>query len=96
MENTPAYALIITKDDRRTQQVKSGMLYSRLVLTAHSVGFVMQPPSQVLEEYSEMTEPYEKIHADYAPDGGTIQMFFRIGQPTQGIPSHHAYGMLWI
>ncbi len=86
VENTPAYALIISKDNSRIQQVKSGMLYSRLVLTAHSLGIVMQPPSQVLEEYSEMTEPYEKIHADYAPDGSTIQMFFRMGKHTKEFP----------
>jgi len=86
VDNTPAYALIISKDNSRIQQVKSGMLYSRLVLTAHSMGFVMQPPSQVLEEYAEMTEQYESIHADYAPDGSTIQMFFRMGKPTKEFP----------
>ena len=87
VDNTPAYAMIITKDNSRTQQVKSGMLYSRLVLTAHSLGLVMQPPSQVLEEYPEMNEQYTKIHESYAPNGGTIQMFFRIGQPTQEFPN---------
>jgi len=87
VDNTPAYAMIITKDNSRTEQVKSGMLYSRLVLTAHSLGLVMQPPSQVLEEYPEMNEQYTKIHEDYAPNGGTIQMFFRVGQSTQKFPN---------
>jgi hypothetical protein len=86
VDNTPAYALIITKDNSRIQQVKSGMLYSRLILTAHSIGFVMQPPSQVLEEYSEMKEQYNKIHGEYAAEGSTIQMFVRIGKPTQEAP----------
>lgn len=86
VNNTPAYAMIITKDNSRIQQVKSGMLYSRLILTAHSLGFVMQPPSQVLEEYDEMKEQYRKIHGEYAPEGGTIQMFFRMGKPTQEFP----------
>lgn len=81
--NTPAYAMITTKDNSRIQQVKSGMLYSRLVLAAHSLGFVMQPPSQVLEEYPEMKEQYDKIHKEYASDGGTIQMFIRLGKPTK-------------
>ena len=87
VDNTPAYAMIITKDNSRTEQVKSGMLYSKLVLTAHSLGLVMQPPSQVLEEYPEMNEQYTKIHEDYAPNGGTIQMFFRVGQSTQKFPN---------
>lgn len=81
VNNTPAYAMIITRDNSRVQQVKAGMLYSRLILTAHSMGYVMQPPSQVLEEYPEMKEQYEKIHQEYAPYGGTIQMFIRLGKP---------------
>lgn len=83
VDNTPAYAMIITKDNSRVQQVKAGMLYSRLILTAHSIGFVLQPPSQILEEYAEMKEQYGKIHKEYAPEGGTIQMFIRLGKPTK-------------
>lgn len=86
VNNTPAYALIITKDNSRSNQVKSGMLYSRLILTAQRLGFAMQPLSQALEEYPEMKEPYSGIHRDYAPDGGTIQMFVRLGKPTQEVP----------
>jgi len=86
VDNTAAYALIITKGNNRIEQVKSGMLYSRLILTAHSIGFVMQPPSQVLEEYPEMKEQYSGIHSDYAPKGSTIQMFVRMGKPTKEFP----------
>jgi len=86
VENTPAYALIITKGNSRIDQVKSGIIYSRLILTAHSLGLVMQSPSQVLEEYLEMKEQCSKIHKDYAPKGGTIQMFFRLGEPTEEFP----------
>lgn len=86
VDNTPAYAMIITKDNSRAEQVKSGMLYSRLILTAHALGLVMQPPSQVIEEYGEMREQYEQIHRDYAPNGATIQMFVRIGKPTEEVP----------
>lgn len=87
VDNTPAYAMIISKGNSRSEQVKSSMLYSKLVLTAHSLGLVMQPLSQVLEEYPEMKEQYTKIHKDYAPNGGTIQMLLRIGQPTQEYPN---------
>jgi hypothetical protein len=87
VDNTPAYAMIISKGNSRSEQVKSSMLYSKLVLTAHSLGLVMQPLSQVLEEYPEMKEQYTKIHKDYVPNGGTIQMLLRIGQPTQEYPN---------
>lgn len=86
VDNTAAYAMIITNDNNRSSQVKSGMLYSRLILTAHSLGLVMQPLSQVLEEYPEMKEPYSSIHRDYASDGGTIQMLVRLGKPTKEVP----------
>lgn len=86
VENTPAYGLIITKNNRRIDQVKSGMIYSSLVLNAHSLGLVMQPLSQVLEEYPEMQEEYKNFHTDYANEGETIQMFFRIGKQTKEVP----------
>ncbi|MDQ0194092.1 Acg family FMN-binding oxidoreductase [Paenibacillus wynnii] len=86
INHTPAYSMIITKGNTRIEQVKSGMLYSRLVLNAHRLGFVMQPPSQVLEEYPEMKEQYSNIHRGYTNAGSTIQMFFRLGKPTQAFP----------
>lgn len=86
VDHTPAYAMIITKDNTRVSQVKSGMLYSKLILAAQQQGFVMQPLSQVLEEYQEMSELYQGIHRDYAPEGGTIQMLVRIGRPTKEVP----------
>lgn len=85
IENTPAYAMIITKDNTRPTQVKSGMLYSKLILAARQMGLVMQPLSQVLEEYPEMNALYSGIHQDYAPGGGTIQMLVRLGQPTKEV-----------
>lgn len=83
VQNTPCYAMIITKSNSRIEQVKAGMVYSKLILLAHSQGLVMQPPSQVLEEFSEMSEQYSKIHSEYTTDGETIQMFFRVGKPTE-------------
>lgn len=86
VDNTPAYGVIITKGNSRVEQIKSGMLYSRLVLQAHALGLAMHPPSQVLQEYAEMEAQYDNIHRDYAPNRTAIQMLFRIGQPTQVFP----------
>lgn len=86
VDNTPAYAMIITKDNTRLSQVNSGMLYSKLILAAQQQGIVMQPLSQVLEEYPEMSELYKGIHKDYAPEGGTIQMLVRLGKPKIEVP----------
>lgn len=88
VDNTPAYALIITKDNSRTAQVKAGMLYSRFQLACENMGFFIQPLSQVLQEYPEMNELYKRIHKDYAGGSKTIQMFVRVGQPVkQVLPS---------
>ncbi|HWS30542.1 MAG TPA: hypothetical protein VN512_10600 [Clostridia bacterium] len=86
VDNTPAYAMIVTSDNSRITQVESGMLYSKLVLTAHTLGLAMQPLSQVLEEYPEMEAPYAAFKQAYAPDGGTVQMLFRVGEPMKNTP----------
>lgn len=86
VDNTPAYVMIVSTDNSRAKQVESGMLYSKLVLTGHTLGLAMQPVSQVLEEYPEMKVPYNEFKQVYAPDGGTVQMLFRTGEPTQSTP----------
>jgi hypothetical protein len=86
VDNTPAYAMIVTTDNYRLAQVESGMLYSELVLTGHTLGLVMQPLSQALEEYPEMKVPYDGLKQAYAPGGGTVQMLFRVGKPTKSTP----------
>lgn len=83
---TPAYALISTPGNTRTEQVESGMLYGAVSLRARSMGLVMQPISQVLEEYPTMAEPYAAIHAEYAPAGETLQMLVRVGTATTDYP----------
>lgn len=84
--HTPGYGMIVTPGNTRTEQVQSGMLYGRLILELHTMGFVLQPPSQVLEEYPEMEELYHQVHSEYAAEGSTIQMFFRLGKPTKSYP----------
>lgn len=86
VDNTPAYIIIKSKDNSRSSQVKSGMLYSRLIAKAHTLGLVTQPLSQALEEYPEMSEVYKEIHKDYGTNGATIQMLVRIGKPTKDSP----------
>lgn len=86
VNNTPAFAMIRSADNSRLSQVRSGMLYSRLVLSAHRLGLAIQPLSQVLEEYPEMSRLYSGIHRSYAADGETIQMLMRIGIPVKIAP----------
>lgn len=84
---TPAYGMISTAGNSRTEQVEAGILYADLSLRARTLGLVMQPLSQVLQEYSTMAAPYAAIHEEYAPNGQTIQMLVRIGSPTTEYPN---------
>ncbi|MGV8874496.1 MAG: Acg family FMN-binding oxidoreductase [Rhodococcus sp. (in: high G+C Gram-positive bacteria)] len=85
--HTPAYALVSTASNSRTEQVQAGMVYAELSLRARTLGLVMQPLSQVLQEYPDMAEPYEAIHDKFASQGQTIQMMVRIGSPTTEYPT---------
>jgi len=66
--------------------VEAGILYGRLSLRARTLGLVVQPLSQVIQEYPAMAEQYAQVHADYAPAGETIQMIVRLGAPTTDYP----------
>lgn len=86
VDNTPIYAMIISKNNNRSSQVKSGMLYSRFQLTVQTMGFAVQPLSQSLEEYPEMNDVYQRIHRQYAKNGSTIQLLVRVGKPIKEVP----------
>lgn len=83
---TPAYGIISTSTNTRQEQVDAGMLYSRFDLTARSMGLVVQPLSQVIQEYPAMAEQRVAVHDRYAPDGATIQMIMRVGNPSVEYP----------
>jgi nitroreductase len=85
LDNTPAFFMIVSMDNSRTTQVRMGMLYSHFQLVCQARGYYMQPMSQALEEYPEMKSIYEKIHAEYARPGETIQMLARVGKPIREV-----------
>lgn len=84
--HTPAYALVSSATNTRTDQVEAGMLFAAVSLRARSLGLVMQPLSQVIEEYPSMAKPYADVHRLYAPEGQTIQMIVRVGVATTDYP----------
>jgi hypothetical protein len=84
--HTAAYALISTPGNTRAEQVQAGVLYADFSLRARTLGLVVQPLSQVLQEYPTMSAPYDRMKADYAPNGQTIQMLLRVGTPTSQYP----------
>ncbi|HEY0261362.1 MAG TPA: hypothetical protein VGC18_16080 [Lacisediminihabitans sp.] len=85
-EHTPAYCIVRTAGNSRVEQIEAGMLYARLSLRARTLGLVVQPVSQVLQEYPSMSALYAIVHDEFARDGQTIQMLVRLGSPTADYP----------
>jgi len=69
----------VTPDNSRAAQIGAGRDWLRLNLATTALGLGLQPLSQALQEYPEMAAHYADIHERLAPDGGTVQMFARLG-----------------
>ncbi|VAX35647.1 Twin-arginine translocation pathway signal [hydrothermal vent metagenome] len=82
MENVDTamgYVWLVSKTNTRIAQIKSGRDWVRINLATTGLGLGTHPLSQALQEYSEMTQMYKKLHEIFAPDGGTVQMLARLG-----------------
>lgn len=82
-----AHIWLVTPDNSRIDQIHAGRDWLRINLAATAEGIGTQPLSQALQEYPEMEGPYGKIHAMFAPNGGTVQMLGRLGYAAQIPPS---------
>jgi hypothetical protein len=61
------------------------MLYSRFQLAGTMMGLSMQPTSQVLQEFPEMSELYEEVHQAFTKNGHIIQMMVRLGEASLSV-----------
>jgi len=79
VDSTPAWAWLVTRANSREDQLKAGASWVRLNLAAQARGLAVHPWSQALQEFPEMAGPYSELKAMLAPNGGTVQMFARVG-----------------
>lgn len=82
LENTDtamAHLWMVTDGNSRIDQIHAGRDWLRINLAATALGVGIQPLSQALQEYPEMTTHYDEVHRMLAPEGGTIQMLARLG-----------------
>ena len=77
---TPAYAVVTTPGNDRTDQIAAGRRWLRLNLAATGLGLSLHPVSQALQEYPEMVEQRAACHALLAQPGETVQMLGRLGR----------------
>lgn len=104
IKSTPGIFWINTDDNSRQSQIGAGQAYVRAQLAATSLGLVMQPLSQALQEYPEMAGPYAQVQQSLQANpqaGPTVQMLCRIGHlssqtetegpaPRRGLKAHLA------
>ena len=79
IDTAVAHIWAITPDNSRATQIAAGRDWLRLNLAAVAEGVGFHPLSQALQEYPQMAEIYDDVHARLAPDGGTLQMLCRLG-----------------
>jgi len=77
----------VTPTNTRADQIRAGQDWVRINLAATEQGLGLQPLSQALQEFPEMAGPYADIHGRLAPQGGTVQMWARVGYGPQVPPS---------
>lgn len=77
----------VTPGNTRADQARAGADWVRINLAATTLGLGLQPLSQALQEFPEMAPLHAEIHDRLAPDGGTVQMWARVGYGPQVPPS---------
>ena len=76
---TPAYIVLTTPQNTRTDQISAGRRWLRLNLDTTRLGVALHPISQALQEYEEMAPHHKTAHSMLAKPGETVQMLGRLG-----------------
>ena len=83
MRETPAYAVVVSDGNSRTDQIDAGRRWLRLNLATTQLGLALHPVSQCLQEYPEVAAQYARAHEMLAQPGQTVQMLGRLGYGPQ-------------
>jgi hypothetical protein len=93
-DSAMGFVWLATAGQRHTDAVAAGRAYVRLQLQATALGVAVHPMSQALQEFPEMAPWREQAHrltlghgASQAPGDPTLQMFCRVGHPTEAAPA---------
>lgn len=79
IDSAMGYVWLTTATNTRADQLKAGRDWLRVNLAATGLGVGTQPLSQSLQEYPEMNALYQRTRTRLAANGGTVQMFARLG-----------------
>jgi Nitroreductase family len=88
IDASPSMVWLHTPDNSRVDQLATGAAWVRLQLAATRQSLAMQPLSQVLQEFPEMAEQYQRLHDHLGIEAPSrIQGLFRIGRAAPVPPS---------
>jgi hypothetical protein len=89
------YVWIASRDAGRRAQLAAGRAYVRLHLTATAQGVDMQPLSQALQEFAEVSAPYAAMHRllGLDPRHTPLQMLARVGYGVGAAPATPRRGL---
>lgn len=74
------FAWIKADENSRISQLQAGRAWVRMNLAAQQSGVCLHPLSQVLQEFPEMSDPYDAIRAELGVSGnGVVHMLGRLG-----------------
>jgi hypothetical protein len=79
MQTAMAHLWQVTPTNTRADQIRAGQDWLRINLKATELGIGVQPLSQALQEFPEMAPLHARVHEMLAPEGGTVQMWTRLG-----------------
>ncbi len=80
VDSSMAFAWLTTPANSRVDQIEAGRAYLRMTLLAAREGLVLQPWSQVLQEYPTMAAPFSAVHEELGiRPPGRVQMLVRLG-----------------
>jgi hypothetical protein len=89
------YVWIASRDAGRRAQIAAGRAYVRLHLAATAQGVDMQPLSQALQEFAEVSGPYAEMHRllGLDPQHTPLQMLARVGYGVGAAPATPRRGL---
>jgi len=87
VDSAMAHVWLVSADNNRADQIAAGRDWLRINLAATAAGIGLQPLSQALQEFPEMSTCHAEAHQRLARDGGTVQMLARLGYAAPVAPS---------
>lgn len=80
IETAGGFAWITVPDNTRFSQIEAGRSWVRMNLSAQQAGVCIHPLSQILQEFPEMSGPYEAVKQELGvEDPGVVHMLGRLG-----------------